>query len=272
MYPKLFNIEQLDMYTILLIVGLFAAVLLFKFICGRFKVDDATYNFFAILAVISIALGILSAILFQSVYNFIEKGIFELAGMTFMGGLIGGTLTFVLGTVLFAKKKVKANFWQMANYAAPCVVTGHIFGRLGCFCAPCCYGKPTDSIFGVQFPGMKEKVFPTQLFEVFLLAILLAVMLVLLFKYKKSNFLLLLYGFTYSIGRFLIEFLRGDPRGKFLPFFSPSQWQCIFLLLITTAITILIYKFKITPFAKANNQPDPPKIDPPEIDTANPKQ
>lgn len=259
MYPNLFGIEFLDMYSILLIIGLFTAVLLFKFICGKKKVDDKTYNFFAMLGVISIVLGLVFAFLFQSMYNYIDdviqKGFalakFELRGMTFMGGLVGGVVTFLLGTLLIAKPEVKQNFWKIANYAAPCIVVGHMFGRLGCFCAPCCYGIKTDSFLGVKFPHMNYKVYPTQLFEALFLAVLLTVMLILLFKYKKENFLILLYGFGYAVFRFMIEFIRGDERGSFLPGLTPSQWQSIILLIATIAVTILVYKFNIIPFSKA---------------------
>lgn len=145
------------MYGILLAVGLLSAVLLFKIICNVKKVDDKTYTFYSLLAIVSIAIGILGAAIFQAFYDMIElyrtqKILkFEFTGLTFMGGLISGVLAFMLGTVIFAKGQVKRNFFECASYAAPCIVLGHMFGRLGCFCAGCCYGKRTDGIFGVRF-------------------------------------------------------------------------------------------------------------------------
>lgn len=262
MYPYLFG--KIPTYSVLLIIGLFGAVLLFRFLCGKLKVDDKTYNFYSLTAVVSIVAGILFAVLFQAIYNWIEGGFkaFSLeSGMTFMGGLIGGVLCFVLATVFFAKGAVKKKFWYMANLAAPCIVLGHMFGRIGCFFAGCCYGKETTSFLGVRFVDYILKSsgrwvyfdnprLPTQLLEAFFLAILFAAMMILLFKYKKSSMLLIVYLYAYAVFRFCIEFLRDDPRGGIEGFpLSPSQIQSIVMLLAAVGLTLYQYYFKRIPFA-----------------------
>ncbi len=259
MYEYLFGVEALPMYGVMLAVGLLAAVLTFRIICTKKKVDDKTYTFYSLLAIISIALGIGGAALFQSVYDMIEaaangnKVTFGYSGLTFMGGLITGVLVYVIGTLIFAKGKVKRNFFECASYAAPCLVLGHMFGRIGCFCAGCCYGKPTDSFIGIKFVTTDTKVHPTQLYEVIFLAVLFALMMVLLFKYNLYKILLPLYGMAYAVFRFLIEFIRDDDRGQFIPGLSPSQFQVILLFSVAVALALLIYKFNIIPFAKAKD-------------------
>ncbi|MDE7394753.1 MAG: prolipoprotein diacylglyceryl transferase, partial [Clostridiales bacterium] len=137
MYPYLFGQEALPMYGICLAVGLLAAMLLFKIICKKKNVDNDTYGFYSLLGIISIALGILGAMLFQSVYDLIDQAVhgekvrFSFGGMTFMGGLVTGVVVFVAGTAIFAKGKVKRGFFTCASYAAPCIVLGHFFGRIG---------------------------------------------------------------------------------------------------------------------------------------------
>lgn len=252
------------MYGILLAVGLLAAVLLFKFICNKKKIDDNAYTFYSLLGIISIALGLGGAALFQSIYTFIDEGVFKFAGVTFMGGLVTGVLSFILGALIFAKPAVKRQFFQIGSYAAPCIVIGHLFGRLGCFCAGCCYGKPTNGIFGVTFPNLVHradylatggKAYPTQLFEALFLAVLLAVMLVLLFKFNIYKPLLPVYGMSYAIFRFLIEFIRNDERGEFIiPGLSPSQTQSLILFIVAATLLILVYVFKIIPFAKTKDK------------------
>ena len=37
---------------------------------------------------------------------------------------------------------------------------GHSLGRVGCFFAGCCYGKPTDSWLGVKFPAAARAGIP----------------------------------------------------------------------------------------------------------------
>ncbi len=260
MYPYLFGVEHLPMYGILLAAGLLSSVLLYKFICNKKKVDDKTYTFYSLLAIISIAVGLLGAYVFQAIYNAIYNAVNHLTGsaketggLTFMGGLITGVVVFIVGTILFAKGQVKRNFYTCASYAAPCIVIGHLFGRLGCFCAGCCYGKVTDSFLGVQFPGDSHKVLPTQLFEVAFLAVLLAVMLVLLFRCNRYKMLLPLYGIAYAVWRFCLEFVRGDYRGVRVLGMYPSQIQSIVLLLVAVALALLVYKFGIIPFAKAKD-------------------
>ena len=42
--------------------------------------------------------------------------------------------------------------WAKTSDAfAPAVALGHAIGRLGCFSAGCCWGKPTTSWIGVRF-------------------------------------------------------------------------------------------------------------------------
>ncbi len=48
---------------------------------------------------------------------------------------------------------------------------------------------------------------------------------------RKKGRLFSLYLIIYSIGRFLIEFLRDDPRGS-ISIFSTSQFISIFVVLI----------------------------------------
>ena len=118
----------------------------------------------------------------------------------------------------------------------PCMITiGHAFGRIGCFFAGCCYGKPTDSIFGVQFPGAYferlGKVHPTQLYEAAFLFVLFGVLSWLLLK-KKFQYTMTVYLAAYGVFRFLIEYLRYDDRGQLVSFMSPSQvWSMLFIAL-----------------------------------------
>ncbi|MFR6641741.1 MAG: prolipoprotein diacylglyceryl transferase family protein [Christensenellales bacterium] len=108
------------------------------------KLPAKIYNYYSMNAVISIAAGLLSAMLFQSVYNYFETGVFKLEGMTFMGGLIGGAGTFVVVTLFAKSREVKRSFFAVAEIAAPCVCLAHALGRIGCTLAGCCYGIDSE--------------------------------------------------------------------------------------------------------------------------------
>ena len=71
-------------------------------------------------------------------------------GFVFYGGLIGAALA-----VWWFCRARKIPFLRMADVIAPTVALGQAFGRLGCFAAGCCWGKPASLHlpWAVRFPG-----------------------------------------------------------------------------------------------------------------------
>ena len=131
----------------------------------------------------------------------------------------------------------------------------HMFGRIGCFLAGCCYGKPTDLAIGVTFTDaacyadpLHTPLFPTQLFEA---GYIFVIMIVLLFLRKGRTFygqLFLLYIIFYAIGRSILEIFRGDEERGFIieNYLSHSQLVAIGLLLgVLYVYTIWSQKNKI---------------------------
>ncbi|MDR0426859.1 MAG: prolipoprotein diacylglyceryl transferase [Clostridiales bacterium] len=362
MYPVI-RIGTWEIYTygLFLALGILAAVVLFRVLCAKKKVADNTYNFYATAGIAAIAVGLFSALLYQSVYNWIESGFtdFELKGVTFMGGLIGGVAAFVALTLLWrrpyfkpfdaqkydaaderaaldalgeggdpaerealraaiarkdngliwaqrryavssffhykvfgwvdladldsaaesaelaalgegdaerkaelteeikrkellrlryerrvknlaAQKDVRKDFWEIAEIGACCILIAHALGRIGCFLGGCCYGIETDGVWGVQFPGHAHKVYPTNLFESGFLFIMFALTLAALLADKPKGCNLIAYALSYAVFRFLLEYIRGDERGAFIPGLTPSQFQSV--LLFAVGVGLLIRK------------------------------
>ena len=238
---------KINLYDILFLLGLIAALVVFDRLCAKKNVPVRVNKFYYILAIVSIGLGVLFAMLFQSVYNWIANGFkdFELRGMTFMGGLIGGVVTFLVGYKLFAKEEERRYLWRIVEFAPACVAIAHSLGRLGCLCAGCCYGKLTDlpfplgadmHIYRDGHTYLEHRV-PTQLFEAVFLLILFVVLMYLILKDKKWS--LIVYTMSYSVFRFLIEYLRDDPRGELLGFMTPSQTQVLLLFLVGVFFLIM---------------------------------
>ena len=148
------------------------------------------------------------------------------SGGTFYGGLIGAIIVLVLYRYF-----QRIPFLPYADAYAAGLPLGHAIGRLGCFAAGCCYGKPTWLPWGVTFTSpaaaslvgtpLNIPLHPTQLYESFAEFVNF---LILIFLARKQRFkgeifaaFLMLYGFE----RGLIEFVRGDPdrslflRGRF---------------------------------------------------------
>ncbi|MBR2384264.1 MAG: prolipoprotein diacylglyceryl transferase [Clostridia bacterium] len=233
--------DYVTLYGICIAVGVLCCVLvLFKFASGKVKesfIDFLFYN-----GIVAIVVGFVSACLFQAIYAYIEnpeEG-FDLfnSGMTFIGGLIGGVVSFLVGYFIF-RPMLKNRLVDIISLLPCCIVVAHAFGRVGCFFAGCCYGKPTESFLGVKFPFLSHKVHPTQLYEAFFLFALFAVMLILYVK-KDFKHNLSLYLLTYGIFRFLIEFVRGDERGTFVTGISPSQFWSILMVVASVGVYFLL--------------------------------
>ena len=270
MYPQpLFELfgRGVYLYGICVAVGIAACFALLIFTMGRLKFNDYSANVIIIIGVVSTGIGFLFAGLFQGVYNYIEKPSagFKFGDITFLGGLIGGVATFLglyflymyvirpKNSVKFFSGEMNATLTDALPFIPIGIVVAHALGRLGCFFAGCCYGKPTDAWFGLPCAaGYDGNVIPTQLFEMFFLLILAAVMAVLFYKYK-FNYNFAVYCIAYGIWRFVLEFFRNDHRGQFLgSALTPSQIWSIVLVVFGIFYFYLYKRF----FAKNMKHPE----------------
>ena len=230
-YP-LIGGKFLYLYGIMIAIGILAAFTVLFLYSKKFKIQEKFTDFVFYNAIISIGIGFGSAAVFQSFYNWIENPSegFKLGNsITFMGGLIGGAACFLLIYLIF-RKRYESKLTDVLSIVPCAILIAHGFGRIGCFFAGCCYGKPTDCIFGIKFPNLPHPVHPTMLYEAVFLFIMFGVCTFLLFRYKfKHN--MSIYLISYGIFRFLVEFLRGDHRGELLSIMSPSQFWSIPMVL-----------------------------------------
>lgn len=148
-------------------------------------------------------------------------------GFVFFGGAIAAILT-----LLIYMKKKQLPVLKTADFFAVALPLGHAIGRIGCFLAGCCAGKPTDMPWGVTFTNPHSLVdprylgvplHPTQLYEVLCNLILFFVLQYYYKKPHKNGAVLAAYVIGYCVIRFCIEFFRGDFRGGFVLGLSPSQ-------------------------------------------------
>ena len=153
----------------------------------------------------------------------------------FSGGFVFyGSFVTIIFAVIWYLKKHNIEVLPMLDILAITTIILQILGRTGCFFAGCCYGLPTNSAFGVVIPTSNHfAVHPTQLYEVFIL-ILIVIFLLIINRYKQfQGQLFLLYISLYGISRIIIEFFRGDTRGYIIKdTLSHSQFIAIIILLI----------------------------------------
>jgi phosphatidylglycerol:prolipoprotein diacylglycerol transferase len=179
------------------------------------------------------------------------------SGGVFYGGFLGAVVASVIVMRIY-----RLPWWRVADACAPGIAIGQFVGRLGCFAAGCCWGKPTTSFLGVHFSEKGHEVtgvpvivahlsdpvqqnvwaerlggvlspirlHPTQLYEAFA-TLLLTGGLVLLFRWRQfTGQVILVYAMSYAVLRFLIEFWRDDWRGEVLSL-STSQFVAVGIFL-----------------------------------------
>ncbi len=252
---------EVYLYGICMALGIISCFGFLMYTMWKKNFNDEATDKILLIGVFGTGFGILSAALFQGLYNYIDNpaGGFSLSGMTFIGGLIGGVLSF-LGVywlyiyVIAPRTKIKLlqnNMNATLTDALPFIPIGiaiaHAFGRLGCFFGGCCYGMEAD--WGLYCAGSYSngiysqgpKVVPLQLFEMSFLIVLAVVMAVLYFK-VKFNYNFGLYAVAYGVWRFCIEFARGDERGQFIgTALSPSQFWSIIMVIVGAGYFFLQY-------------------------------
>lgn len=149
-------------------------------------------------------------------------------GGVFYGGLIGGLAAG--GISIKVQKLDAALYCDCAAFAIPLF---HMFGRIGCFLGGCCYGK--ESEYGVMFTNsLVESAngvtrVPVQLYEAAFNLALFALLFILERKGALKGRLLALYLLTYPVGRFILEFWRGDEYRGYVFGLSTSQFISIIL-------------------------------------------
>jgi phosphatidylglycerol:prolipoprotein diacylglycerol transferase len=170
------------------------------------------------------------------------------SGGVFYGGLIGAVVTG-----FFLMRHYKLPWWKTADACAPGIALGNVLGRLGCFSAGCCWGKPTTEPWGVRFTELAHEItgvptgtplHPTQLYES-LSMMLVFVFLLWLHRHRRfSGQVILAYALLYAAIRFVIEFFRDDPRGDILGLTTLTGLSTSQLIGIVVGVLALIVMIK----------------------------
>ena len=227
--------SKIPMFVLLIGIGVIFAMLIYYLQIKNNKEEQKRYDKFGALLPIIILGGIFGAILFDKIAHWGEKEWYKPAGISFAGGLFLGIILYIIFYPKIVSKDKKHFIKDISILTCPMIIA-HAFGRVGCFFAGCCYGKPSNSFLAVTFPegslqhqqyGYITPVLPTQLFEAVFLFLLFIVIFFFIKKYKTPVYL-----FSYAIARYIIEFFRGDNRGKILSFMTPSQMMSILFIIL----------------------------------------
>ncbi len=158
-------------------------------------------------------------------------------GLVFFGGLFGAALAGYFW--------LKSEKWPMAYFydlVAPYILLGHAIGRIGCFLNGCCYGIE-DHAHGIIFPGIGDNIphLPTQLWELYGdLALFFSLLYARRWTLKYPWLTFSLYGFTYGILRYVIEFWRRDWDKRYLVIFNSAS-QAVSGIMVLLALTAMFW-------------------------------
>ncbi|MBN2724122.1 MAG: prolipoprotein diacylglyceryl transferase [Deltaproteobacteria bacterium] len=242
MWP--FLMEGLPTYGIMLITGIFFAIITFRIMGKSLFTDHETMFDYALIMLLSGLFGarilhvvVKGGIYFQNPLNILR---INDGGFTFLGGILGGAVVLIV----FRKKIPVMRF---ADISAVSVAIAHFFGRMGCNFAGCCWGKATScKLCSLKFTsksaveefykgtgninGINQFRLPVQLMEA---ALVLGIFIFLIIYNTKKRFdgqLLAIYMIIYGGGRFLLEIIRDDPgRGYLFRLnLSGGDMQCCF--------------------------------------------
>jgi phosphatidylglycerol:prolipoprotein diacylglycerol transferase len=145
-------------YGLMLVIGFLAAVQLAKFLARRTGIDPEIFVNAGLIALVTGIVGArLSHILentgqyfdpTRSAWaNFKDAINIRSGGLTYYGGFL-----LAFPTLVWYALKKKLPLRLSMDIAAPCIMIGLAFGRIGCFLNGCCYGDQCSLPWAVQFP------------------------------------------------------------------------------------------------------------------------
>ena len=260
MFPKLFEYSWLVIHTygFLLALGFVSGLYVSARAAQREGINPAKVYDLGLYIAISSLVGakLLLIITEYAYYSENPAEIFSLATLRSGGVYYGGFLVAAtVGISLVRYQKLPV--WKMTDIFSPGIALGQSIGRLGCFAAGCCYGRPTLSLFGVAFKNpyshdtvgvpLNIPLHPVQLYEA---ATNLVIFLLLWTTLKKKRFdgqVFILYLVYYSTSRFVIEFFRGDPERGFLfnGLLSTSQFISLVLMVCAAVLYVALKRLQL---------------------------
>jgi phosphatidylglycerol---prolipoprotein diacylglyceryl transferase len=245
MHPILFHLGSVPIYTYGVLV---AAGFLAGLFCARFQASrrglppDLIWNF----AIYGILIALVSSKLWllASEWDYYGRNpgqIFSLATLQSAGTFYGGVAGGIVWTIVFTRV-AKLPLLAVLDVCAAPVALGHAIGRVGCFVAGCCYGKPTALPWGVAFTSpvaariagtpLNIPLHPTQLYEAGAEFVNFLLLFWLGTRQKFPGQLIGAFFFLYGIERGVIEFLRDDPGRTMMFHDTVSLMQIVSVVLI----------------------------------------
>lgn len=243
MHPVLFEFGSITIYSYGFCIAV-GALLGFLYMSWQgekqFNTSFDKSNSLFLLIVASAVVGGKLFIIFEDPAYFLSHPAELISGSGFV---FYGSLLFCIPAMLWFFKKNQIPLWGMLDIISVTTCILHFCGRIGCFMAGCCYGKPGDEPWTVIFSDpvcqarpLHTPLHPSQLYEAGLILIILLGLLWLKRNRQFEGQLFLVYLIAYAIGRGFLEIFRGDISRGFVIENYVSNSQFISILIIAVAL------------------------------------
>jgi len=249
MFPRLFTLGGFSQstYGVLVALAFLVALWMIASLARRAGLNSDVVVNLGILCGLSAIVGAkIMMFLIDIPYYAAHPGeIFSLASLQAGGVFYGGLIAALIAAAVYMRRHHLPPL-ATADVFAPGIALGHAVGRIGCFAAGCCWGRPTKLPWGVTFtnPISQQTVgvplgiplHPTQLYESAAEFLVFGILYWRIRRDHTPGAIISLYLILYSTARFLIEFVRFHDQPN--PFGGPlntSQWISLALAALGAA-------------------------------------
>ena len=251
MHPILIDLGffQLPSYGVLLVSGVALALVTARLRADRAGMDGSLVVRFGLWLVIWALLGakllLIAVDLPRFIANPVELVRIARAGGVFLGGFIAAIAAAVVLLRLYELPALKT-----FDVLVPSLALGHGVGRIGCLMAGCCWGGRcylpwaityTDPIVQRLGTPLHTSVHP---FPAYAALFNFGLYLFLAGVYRRTpapGRVFASYLALYGVGRFLLEWTRGDAARGFVLGGALSTSQAISLLLIVVGVALHLW-------------------------------
>ena len=247
MFPDLFSIGPLTLHTYGLFVamGFVAGVLVAVYVGRSHGLSAQQVMDMGFVMILSGLVGSRLVYVLINLDYYVERPLDMVK--VWEGGLVfSGGIAAVLAAVVWYGKRHGISLWTIGDTWAPAAALGQGIGRIGCFMAGCCYGRPTDLPWGAVFSHPHSlapvdiPLHPTQIYSSIAGFVIFFILMILHSRRKFQGQVFLWYLILHSVARLAVERFRGDDRGVFLLGGGVTVTQAITVLILTAAVTALV--------------------------------
>lgn len=235
----------------------FAGCIVFLWFCSMAGCDPVRMARLQILITLPLALiGLRVFSVLTEIRKLLERPLQTIVHPGYMlhGGIAGGTLAMAI-----IAHRTGQSFLLYMDGAVMAITLGEAIARVGCHVYGCCWGRPTRWLIGIRYSSKHAsvlrnephlahvKLHPAQLYSA-VFAFLLWVAIMLACPHRRfDGMLTLIYCLIHPIGRFGLERLRQDNRGRLWGKWTHTHLYSLAIFVFGLVVWIRAASLTLTP-------------------------